>query len=202
MPRNKSVKRANKRQTANKILVSVQKMEMDLLQMPSELAGKLDKEINAHKKQEIKLSKALNKSQKQMMSAESRLQSIANKAKAGSAGKKQLKKAKKMHDAAAEIHAALVHKSQAVNNTLEALLEKQSKFTAIAKTLNQFNKEWSKSAKEVKAKAKVKSKPEAKKIRSKNKSKSAPAAIKELHISPVDANMDHSKLDEVTELAS
>lgn len=201
MPRNKSAKRTNKRQTVSNILVSVQKMEMDLMQSPSKLAAQLDKEINTHKKQENKLKNALNKIKNQVKTAEARLKT-AGKSKSSSAGKKQLKIAKKMYNEAADAHADLNKQLQSITNTLGALLDKQSKFNALGKCLNQFNKEWSKSAKSAAKKAKAKSKPQAKKIKSKRKNKLESAAVEQLRIQPVETTMDNSRLDEVTELAS
>jgi len=193
MPRNKSTKRTNKRQSVSNILVSVQKMEMELLQAPAKLAAQLDKEINNHKKQEKKLINAQNKVNKQMMTAEKRF----NKAKTSGAGKKQLKAAKKIYSAVTEAHAGVTKQLQVIKNTLAALLDKQSKFTAIGKSLNQFNKEWAKAAKQAKAK------PQATKVKSKkSKAKHDKANVEHLHSQSTDTAVDNPILDEITELAS
>lgn len=201
MPRYKSKKRTNKRQAASNVIASVQKLEMDLLQAPSKLADQLDKEINATKKQENKLIKALNKVQKQVTKAEARIKS-AEKAKSSHAGKKQFKIGKKMYKEAAAAYSEINKQLQAVTNTLAALLDKQSKFIALGKQLNQFNKEWIKSAKQ--AKAKAKSKPQAKKTRAKSKSKNKAESrvVEQFHTQPVETTMEDSSLDEITELAS
>ena len=53
MPRKKSTKRTNKRQKVSNIMVSVQKMEMDLIQTPSKMSAQLDKELMLIKSRKI-----------------------------------------------------------------------------------------------------------------------------------------------------
>lgn len=196
MPRKKSTKRTIKRQKASNIMVSVQKMEMDLIQTPSKIAAQLDKEINGHQKQEIKLNKAINKIKKQIIKAEAAIKS-AGKAKSSAVGKKKLKVAKKMYNQAAEIHTSTNKQLQAVTNTVESLLEKQSKFIALGKSLNQFNSEWAKTLKKVKAKSKAQD--VQKKSKAKKKSKSS--NVEQL-IQPDENSMVDSTIDEMTDLAS
>jgi hypothetical protein len=204
MPRTKSKKRTNKRQTVSNILVSVQKMEIDFMQAPSKLAAKLDKEINAHKKQEKKLTKVLNKITSQMNSAEARLEAADGKANFTRAGKKRLKAVKKMYSAALEAHTQASKQLQTVADTVASLLDKQSKFVALDKCLSIFDKEWVKAAKNAKVKAKPQAKPQAKKTKAKFKTKDQHLAnnIEQLHIQPIDHTADESAFDEVAELAS
>src|SRR5262249_40079165 len=162
--------------SVSNILASVQKMEMELLQAPSKLAAQLDKEINHHKKQENKLQNALNKVNKRLNATEARLNSY--KEKTSAAGKKQLKKVTKLYNKVSDAHADLSDQLNAVNNILETLLDKQTKFISLGKNLSQLNKEWAKSAKN----AKVKSKPQAKKVKSKEKIKLEPTSAEQIHI--------------------
>src|SRR5438046_6065692 len=155
MPRKKSTKRTNKRKKVSNIMVSVQKMEMDLIKTPSKMSAQLDKEIKTFQKQENKLTKALSKINKQIKKAESRIQA-ASKAKKPAAGKKQLKVARKMYEQAEVAYTTTNKQMQAVSDTLENALAQQAKFIALGKCLNQFNSEWSKTSKKAKSEAKAK----------------------------------------------
>lgn len=178
MPR-KSTKRTKKRQKVSNVLVSVQKMEMELLKVPAKMAATLGKEINANKKQEAKLNKAMNKLNKQIHKIEAQISSAEN-AKNAKAGKKKLKVATKMYNKAADSQALVNKQLVSVANTLQGLLSQQDKFAALEKALKQFNSEWSKTSK---------------------KKKSKSGAMNKSNLHAIEETAD-TTLDEITELAS
>lgn len=201
MPRKKLTKRTNKRQKISNIMVSVQKMEMDFIKTPFKMTAQLDKEIKTYQKQENKLTKALNKINNQVKKAQASIQSAA-KAKTPAAGKKQLKIAKKIYKQASDIQATTNKQLQTVSKTLENLLTQQAKFTALGKSLNQFNTEWAKSLKKAKAKSKPQAVKKKVKIKVKVKNKSKSDNVEQINIQPVENTEFNSTVEEMTDLAS
>lgn len=154
MPRNKIVKRTNKRQASNNVMANVQKMENEWMLAPAKLAAQLNKEVNAHKRKENKLKKAADKIQVTLARAETRIKS-ASQANTPTS-KKTLKKAKKIHNEASKAHSDVNKKWKQATQALTSLLDKYAKLIALDKHLSQFEKEWIKSIKALKAKAKSK----------------------------------------------
>lgn len=187
MRRNKPVKRTTKRQTATNPSRNIQNMEKDFLQIPAKIGKHIDKELNAHKKREHKLHKAIQKLQSQLNKSENRIHK-AN-------GKREFVAAKKLHDQNVKQHAELNKQWQEAVKNGEQLSNSQSKWSALAKHLTQFDKDWTKNAK----KAKQDAKPKTYKMQ---KPKDANTAVEKPRFETVDNTTDNTMTEEVTELAS
>lgn len=200
MPRNKSAKRSKPRQTMSNILADVQKMEKELMQIPSKLAAQISKEINAHKKQQNKLKSAANKAKALVKAMEARLNAQAKSKSSSAKAKKQLNTAKKSHIEAIKAHSAVNKQLEAASQTLQAMSSKQAKLNSLGKYINQFEKEWEKTVKA--AKAKLVAKPKTKKVKTNSRQKQISPSMGETHFQPADVAVENVKMDEITELAS
>lgn len=189
MPRNKTGKRTAKRQVKVNTLVTVQKLEKDFMGIPAKLAAQLNKEVNALKQKENKLKNAASKAKAQLKNSDARVKA-ASKMKTA-AGKKQLNAAKKAHSETVKAHAALNSQLQEATQSLESVVQKQAKFSSLSKHLNQFEKEWAKNSKKMKARKKVK----ARKVK-------ASVEAMQPHFQPMEAAMDEHRLNETSEIAS
>ena len=190
MPRKKPTKRTPKRQSAHHTLTNVFVMEKDWLAAPAKLAAKLHKEINSHQQKENKSAKMLNKIKEKVKNAEMR----SKQAEAASTpmAKKQFKKWKKAYGIAAKMCDQAAKKHESIATTLETLLNKQAKFIALNKQLSQFEKEWTKQAKN-----NARTKPS-------KKSSKAEASSKTEHnqAEHMEMMVDNAQMNEQTELAS
>lgn len=205
MPRKKTAKHHAKRQSASHSSATLQKLEKDFLDAPAKIATQLKKEIAAHKQKELKLKNAAIKAKAQLKNAETRIQAAA-KLKGTAAGKKQINRAKKAHNMMQKSHMEANKQLQDASLIVEAFLLKQAKLSAWQKNLNQFEKEWARQAKLMKAKANA----QAAKVKSKAKVKKA-AKVKNM-ISPIveqpqstesfETSEEHVRQEEATELTS
>lgn len=159
MARNKTAKRTVKRNktATHPALNMTHKIEMELHGIPAKLATQLDKEIATLKQKEAKLKQALLKLKSQLKNWESKIKS-AGSAKHTASGKKQLNAAKKAHGQAVKERTNLTKTLEQTTQTLQAIVNKQAKFTALAKLLKQFDKDWVKKAKATKQTKKAKTK--------------------------------------------
>lgn len=202
MARNKSAKRTVKRQTKNNNAVNVQKAEKDFYQVPAKLAAQFNKDINSHKNQQNKLNKSLAKCLAQVNKAQAKENAAAAKAKTSSSGKKAWNAAKKAHVKVAKVHAGLKNQFESVTKALNELLNNQAKFNALHKYLGQFEKEWAKTLKQIKAEAQAKAaKAKAKKSRT-PKLKAVNQTNNNSQVENLSEQVDNVSLDEPTELAS
>lgn len=216
MARNKSAKRSVKRQTASNTAANVQKVEKEFFQIPAKLAALFNKDINAHKKQESALNKAVAKCLAQLNKADAKVKTAAIKAKTSSSGKKVWNAAKKAHEKLTKVHADLNKQLQTVSHACNEVVNKQARLNALHKYLGQFEKEWAKIAKQLKAdaqakaaadkakvaaaKAKAAAKAQAKKSKTKLKAVKQPEVNS--HVENLPSPVDNVVLDEPTELAS
>lgn len=190
MPRSKSAKRTSKRAskraskpatkrvaskptTANNTFATVQKMEKDFLKVPGQLASSLTREVSSLKQKEAKLKAAGQKLKAQIKTAETRMKA-ANKNKNTATGKKQFSAAKKMHAESVKSQSGVNKDLQETVKSLENVGLAQTRLLALHKHLTQFEKEWAKQAKQLKAKALAKAKAKPKKSKNK-RSAAAPA---------------------------
>lgn len=157
MSRKKTARRIAKRQSPNKNASITQKMEQEFMRTPAKLSAQLNKDIIVLKQKENKLKAAFNKQKSQVKNSENRINVAALKTTA--MGKKQLKKAKKAHSALLKNQAVLNKQLNATTKLLHAAMDKQAKLAALKKQLNQFEKDWAKSAKKVTVKDKAKARP-------------------------------------------
>lgn len=153
MQRNKrSAKHASKQQKLEKTTSPIFKMENEIFQAPTKLATKLAKEATLLQKKEAKLKKDLLKTNEQIKKSNSRIKEIA-KLKTTAQGKKQFAALKKTHT---EITKFADKQTKELHET-SALLQKtthaKEKMLGLHKWLNQFNKEWLKTSKKTKTKA-------------------------------------------------
>jgi len=200
MPRNKTAKRPVKRrsvQAKGNTLAFLQEIEQDFMQVPNQLAMQLNKEISTLKVKQNKLKNAVSKLKAQLKTSESRLKT-AGKAKTSS-DKKRLLTVKKAHQTIQSTHSATHKELQELEKLLASTANKQAKFTAISKQLNQFEKEWAKKSKKNKT-AKSASKSKTKKASRAISSQSTLEESKRLE--PAQSIVDHVTLDETTELTS
>lgn len=201
MARNKSAKRSVKRQTSNNTAANVQKVEKELFLVPAKLAALFNKDINAHQGQQSKLSKAIEKCLAQIAKAEAKVKSAAVKAKTSSSAKKVWNAAKKDHEKLAKVHADLNKQLQAVSNACNELVNKQARLNALHKYLGQFEKEWTKVTKQLKADAQAKA-AKAKAKKSQPKLKAIKRKDSNSQVENLPSPVDNVVLDEPTELAS
>lgn len=203
MARIKTAKRPVKKgsvQSKNNTLAFLQEIEQDFLQVPATLAMQLNKEISTLKVKENKLKNAVSKLKAQLKTSEARLKT-AGKGKTSS-DKKRLTAAKKSHQDILKTHSSTDKELQELAKIIATTVNKQAKFTAISKQLNQFEKEWAKKSKKNKAtKAKVKAKTKSRKASS---SVAAPVTLDDepKRLEPAQSIVDHVTLDETTELTS
>lgn len=164
MSRNKTAKHNAKRALVKNTIASTDKMEKDIASVPAKLAAQLNKEITSLKQKENKLKTAHNKIKTDVKNWETRIKA-ASKAQKSAAAKKRLNAAKKAYTQANKTQDGVSKELQQTVQTLETLLNKQAKFTALSKLLNQFEKEWARNSKKASAanKAKAKKKKSAKK---------------------------------------
>lgn len=191
MRRNKIVKRASKRQ-----MTPVHQMEKEIFTIPAKLVAQLNKEISALKQKENKIKNAFNKINAQIKKSAVRVKT-ADKLKHTSAGKKQLNKAKKSHNEIVKSQAAYNKNLQEIMHSLENSENKQSKLIALGKHLNQFEKDWAKNSKQMKASA-AKSKPK----KTVAKAKKIVPTMDRPHAEPYEATLDHIRHDETADVAS
>lgn len=201
MPRNKTAKRIAKRTASKNTPATRQKTEMDFITVPAKLTARLDKEITSLQKKESKLKKAHNKTKVQIKAWEVRIKAAA-KAKNSVAAKKQLKSAKKARAEANKTQMGLSKELSQIVQLLEAANNKQAKFNAVSKLLNQFEKEWARNSK--KAKAVNKAKAKTRKSSSRTKAHSIPSAIVEQpHFTDVEMTTGgEMRFDEASETTS
>src|SRR3990167_6653661 len=140
MPRKKNASKKNN--SVNATLKLVQEIEMDLMEIPTQLANQLDKEISSLTTKATKLESSINKLNNQ----------------AEKKAKSNTKAAKKAVAKCLKEMAVLTKEWQEITNSIDTLKSKQAKLIALRKHLGQFEKEWSKQAKAIKAAKKVKSK--------------------------------------------
>lgn len=201
MSRNKTAKRTAKRPSPSKniTLATAQKIEKDFVEAPARLIAQLNKEIAAAQTKENKLKNAANKIKAQVKNSEARVKAAA-KAKNTSAGKKQLNVAKKAHAEIAKAQADLDKQLKEANQSLESIANKHAKFVALSKHLSQFEKEWAKKAKKLKASKKAKIKAKTKKVTA--KAKLPVVEPEQPHVESYATTINNVRLEETTEIAS
>lgn len=192
MPRKNNAKPSTKRQASANTLVALQKTENDFYNVPAKLAEQLNKEISKLKKKENKLKNAVNKAQAQIKTNENKTNSGKLKTPAG---KKQLKAIKKILSEATKNKNVLNKELQETVKSLDSALSKHAKLNALQKHLAQFDKEWKKNSKKLKAKVKVKAKT---KVKAKSKMPSYEQPI--ISTESFETLADTVKHDEVTEV--
>ena len=191
MRRKKSVKRANKKQTANNILATVQKVEKDWLKTPVKLAAQLEKEIKAHNKREKKLGKLVSKLDHALQKSEARIAKAENNAPSA-ANKKQLKAVLKKFDAKSKLYDASCQQLDAIAASLNPIAEKHAEIVALINYVNQFQKEWKKASNNAKAK------PQQAKNKKAGKQKKAGDASRN---QPADSEFNNEHFDDAAEIA-
>jgi phage shock protein A len=172
MSRRKTKKPSAKR-NQSKSSNAPQAVEKDFLNAPAKLAAQLSKDLAAHKQAEAKLKAAVAK-----------LKASSQKNKTGAkaaAAKKSL--------------AALTKQLQEVARSLNDVNGKLAKMNAIRKLLTQFEKDWAKKAKAVKAK---KAKPAAKKSSSR-KPKATIIELKQPALESFESSIDNLRVNSATE---
>ncbi len=133
---------------------STDKMEKQFREIPGQLATQCRKDLATFSKQESRLSKELKKALSLSKAISAKCDNLTN-ANPTATVKKQLASAKKGYKKANDAIAAISAKFQQITQTIENLTDKQNKYLAIEKELNQFDKNWSKkSVKPVKKKQK------------------------------------------------
>lgn len=201
MPRNKTAKRTAKRAITKNTTAIAQRMEQDFAGVPAKLIAQLNKEITSLKQKENKLKTAHNKTKADVKNWEVRIK-VASKANKTATVKKQLIAAKKAYTQANKTQTGLNKELQQASLSLETLLNKQAKLTALSKLLNQFEKDWTRNLK----KAKVKVKKSGKKAKTTSKTHSIPATIpaEQSHFEPVEtiAPSSENSFSEAAEMAS
>jgi hypothetical protein len=145
----------------NNSFTTLMKLEKDFFQTPKKLAAHLNKETALLKQKEAKLQKTLNKTQAQIKNSEKQIQLIAAKDK-NQAQLKRLQSAKKIFSQSLNEQNQLSKQVEVIKNTLTNLLAIHNRFTALGKHLNQFQKDWANTSKNVKTK--IINKPKAKHI--------------------------------------
>lgn len=199
MPRKKTAKRNTKRSVIQKStgpILNTQKMQKELLQAPIKLAARINKEALGLKQKENKLQSAIAKIKNQLKNTEARIKA-ASKSKNTAAGKKQLKVAKKVHSEALKAQTGLAKQLNEVAKALESASLEQAKLSALRKHLNQFEKEWTKQAREQKAKTKT-----AKPRSVKQNRKEALPLYQEPRIEPIETIIEEIRLDDVEAVTS
>lgn len=200
MPRNKTAKRTAKRHRMIKPLANTQKIEMDFMGAPAKIIAQLNKDVTVLKQKEIKLIAAVNKIKAQVNKCETRIKS-AEKAKNASARKKQLKIAKNEYSETLKAQKELIYQHKEIIELRDAASEHHNKMVALSKHLSQFDKEWAKKSKQMKAEKKAKLKAKPKKESAKTRTMSSIVELQQ--IEAIEPTIDNVRLDEATtEMAS
>jgi hypothetical protein len=159
MARKKNSKRAKLADKSPANASLIKKMEKTLTQTPLKLAKLINKEVSSLKKKQNKLKSTIDKINQQIKKHEKRLVTAAKIDSA--AGKKQAKAAQQKLNAALKIQRNLEQQWEQTSLPLDKAANMQSKFVALNKHLESFEKEWAKQAKTaLKTKSSKKSRPE------------------------------------------
>lgn len=166
MPRRKTAKRQVKRKpnAQNKIAYTLSKLEKDFHDAPAKLLKQFNKEVDLHKQKEKKTKTVLLKAKSQLKHLEARLKQTA-KSKNTTMGRKRYQASKKALAKHNQLVLELNSKLKEITKLLTIAMNKQEKLQALRKQLSQFEKDWIKQSKKLKAKSSAKKR----KTRTKNK---------------------------------
>ena len=174
MSSKKTRKAAATRSNANALNL-VSKLEKDFKQTPSILAAHINKEISTQKQAQIKIKTSIKKLEPTKNSA--------NKARAASALKTINNLNKQL---------------QETSKKLATALTTQAKYTALSKNLTQFERDWSKKAKEMMAKAISSITPKAT-AKTKVKARAKKTATSTTMTAPQNMHQSHETFEQTTD---
>lgn len=143
----------------------------DLISMPHQLSAQVNKDLAACGQQQKKIKSSMIKLSAQIKASEKRMKA-ASKIKTAT-GKKQAMILKKAHADLMKQEIALTKDLKTAGSDLADLNMQQKKLAALAKHMSQFEKEWAKQEKQMKAKEKAKAKAKVKAKKAKRQSKKA-----------------------------
>ncbi|OGT46178.1 MAG: hypothetical protein A3E83_04460 [Gammaproteobacteria bacterium RIFCSPHIGHO2_12_FULL_41_20] len=142
MPKKKSLKRPSKHHTQPPTTL-IEKIEKAFWNVPAQLAAQCTKDLGNLKQQAVRLKANIQKSKDVLKTHQARI-AAAMKLKPSPAKKNKLTAAKKAHQHTQKNLLAFIKTAEEAQVHYKNLIEKQAKFTALRKALEQFSRDWSK----------------------------------------------------------
>lgn len=151
MSRKKKAKSAPRSKTAKKSQNIAMQIEKDYLALPQQLAGHFSQTAATLKQKTAKIKASLEKSEANVNKLEKTIQLA--KTKKTAASRKKATSAKKTQAKAKQQMRSLTTELSTIEKSIQALDLKHAKMQALRKCLTQFEKEWTKTAKDLKKKS-------------------------------------------------